>query len=98
MVIIQGWFCKPKLNEKDELYKFGNALLTDSFVATARNFDLSDLVITGESRFVGNLLTIQEVFQVISLKEPFRPFYITHVAKTALEKMLNSAPTRSVIA
>jgi hypothetical protein len=97
MVVIQGWFCKPKRDEKKELYRFLDVFLTEEFTRTFRRFDPKDLVLTGETKFVGGLLDMQEVWQVVSLKDEFNPFYVTGVVKTGLASLLSALPRRVIV-
>lgn len=102
MVVIRGWFCKPnKSSKKDEpqkpRYRFMDTFLTDAFILTYRRLDVSDLVFTGDTRFVGGPFTMQELYQVISLRDEFNPFYVSRVVKEGIEALLANMP-RTVIA
>lgn len=97
MIVIQGWFCKPKRDEKRKLYRFLDVFLTEEFIRTFRRFDPKDLVLTGETKFVGGLLDMQEVWQVVYLKDEFNPFYVTGVVKTGLAPILSALPRRAIV-
>ena len=97
MIIVSGWFCKPKIEEKSQLYKFMGVFLTDAFVHTYKRQELSDLVLTKGTKFVGNFLNLQEVHEVINLKEPYKPFYVTDVVKNQLDVLLAKLVGRHAI-
>lgn len=102
MCVLQGWFPQPRSSKsKDEKavhrYKFMGVFLTEAFIRTYRRVTLEDLVISGETKFVGGLLDMQEVHQVVDLKDEFNPFYVTQSVKEALVVMLQKLPRKVVV-
>ena len=98
MTIVHGWFCKPKVDDKTPLYKFMKTFLTDAFVETYRDLKVEDLVVTADVKYVGGPLDMQEVYGVVNIKEAYRVFYVTHVVKEGLHKLLLKLPHRSIVA
>ena len=98
MTIIHGWFCKPKVDDKTPLYKLMKTFLSDAFVETYRDMKVEDLVITDVVKYVGGALDMQPVYGVVNIKEAYRVFYVTHVVKEGLHKLLLKSPHRDIVA
>lgn len=102
MIVVKGWFFKPSKTTKTEevtqsRYRFMNTFLTEAFMLTYRRVDVQDLVLTGETRFIGSILNMQELHQVISLRDEFNPFYVSRVVKEALSVMLKGVQRTTVV-
>ena len=102
MIVIKGWFFRPSKESKtaevnQSRYRFMNTFLTESFVLTYRRMEVQDLVVTGDTRFTGGLFSMQELYQVVSLKDEFNPFYVSRVVKDALLVMLRGVQRTTVV-
>lgn len=92
--MVQGWFFPWRADSKREdnqKYCFFNNILSVHYQYTIRQVDVSEIVISGTTKFAGNLINLVEVFEVVDVNTPFYPFYVTAKVKTELESYIKSA-------